>query len=134
MNLEFRLAADLVNGCLVGELGHELVCLDVDVLLAGWGLGSLHIASEEFFSSLGTLLLETLRVVLLLVRLEELVGVAAGRDDHGGVRASAEDALVKGDILREVSFLVDAAIRIFVLLLAGDDSGMGGEALAASTT
>ena len=70
MNLEFRLAAYLVNGCLVGELGHELVCLDVDILLAGRGLGSLHIASEELFCCFCSLLFEAFWVILFLVSLE----------------------------------------------------------------
>ena len=84
--LKLSLTANLVNRCLICELTHELVCLNVNVLFA-WGcLGRLDVPSEELFSSFGSLLFEALRVILALVCLEKLVWVRACWNDHGGIR------------------------------------------------
>ena len=56
VHLVFCLATDFVHGRLVGELGHKLVSLDVDVLFAGSGFGGLDVAREELFGSLCALL------------------------------------------------------------------------------
>ena len=134
MHFEFGLAANLIDGSLVCELGHKLISLNVNILLAWGRLGCLNVSREELLCCFGSLLLETLRVVLPLVRLEKLVGVRAGRDDHGGVCTSTEDALVEGNVLGEVLFGVRAAVRVLILLFLGDDAGVSGEALPASAT
>ena len=131
VDFELSLATDFVNGRLVGQLGHELISLNVDVLLAWRGLWRLDIASEEFLSGLRSLLLKALRVILALVRLEKLVGVGTGGNDHGGVGASTEHTLIVHDVLGVVRFTTDLTIRVLVFLLLGDDSRVGGEALAA---
>ena len=128
--LELGLAPDLVDRGLVSELSHELVRLDVDVLLAWGRLRRFHVPSEELLRRLGSLLLKVLRVVLPLVRLEKLVWVGAGRNDHGGVGATPEDALVVHDVLGVVLLLVGPAIGVLILLLLSDDAGVGGETLA----
>ena len=133
MNLEFCLAADLVNRSLVCQLSHELIRLNVNILLARGRLWCLDIASEEFFSCLGTLLLETLRVILAFVGLEELVGVRSSRDDHRGISATAEHSLIKGNVLREVGVFIDTAVRVLILLLLRNNTRMGSKALSSST-
>ena len=105
--------------------------MNIDVLLAGRRLWSLHIACEEFLSCLGTLLLQALGVVLPLVRLEELVGIGASGDDHRGISAATEDTLIESDVLWEVSLFIDPTIWVLVFLLLGHDTGMGCEALSA---
>ena len=132
MNFEFSLATNLINGRLIGQLGDELIRLNIDVLLAWGRLWRLHIAREKLLGRLGTLLLQPLRVVLTLVRLEQLVGIRAGRDDHGGVGAAAENALIVGDVLREIRILIDSAVWVLVLLLLAHDAGVGREALGSS--
>ena len=131
IDLELGLAADLIHRRLVGQLGHELVRLDVDVLLAFGCLRRFHIASEELFRSLGSLLLEPLWVILALIGLEQLIRVGARRDDHGSIRASTEHSLVVHDVLRIVLCGGCAAIWVLVLLLLSDDARMGSETLSA---
>ena len=109
-----------------------MIGLDVDVLLSWRCLRSLHIAGEELFGSLGTLLLEALGVILTLVRLEKLVRICASRDNHGRICASPEHSLIKRYVLGEVGLLIDTAIRILILLLIVDNARMGGEALPTS--
>jgi hypothetical protein len=79
------LAGDLVLGSLVSKLCNELVGLDVDVLFASWGFWCFDISCEEFFSGLGTLLFDSLGVILLFVGTEELVWVRARGDNHGSM-------------------------------------------------
>ena len=131
VHLELRLAADLIHRCLVSELSHELVRLNVDVLLALGSLRRFHISSEELFGSFGTLLLQSFGVILALVRLEELIGVGASRDNHGRVGASTEDTLVVHDVLGVVLLNIGPSVRVLVLVLLVDDARMGSEALAA---
>ena len=131
IDFELSLASDFVNRCFVCQLGHELICLNINVLLAWWRLWRLNIASEEFLSGLRSLLLKALRVVLALVCLEKLVGVGTGGNDHGGVGASTEHTLIVHDVLGEVRITTDLTIRVLVFLLLGDNSGVGSEALAA---
>ena len=134
VDFELSLATDFIDRGLVGQLADELIGLDINVLFT-WGcLGSLNITSEEFFSGLGPLLFETLRVVLSLVGLEELIRVSSCRNNHGGVGASAEDTLVIGDVLRVVLLGSCSTIRILILLFLSNDAGMGSEALASSST
>lgn len=128
------MATDLVDWCLISELSNELVSLDVDVLFA-WGcFRRLNIAGEEFFRSLRTLLLQSLRIILPLVGLEELVRVGPSWDDHRCVSTSTEDSFVVGDVLREVGLVVDLTIRVLILLLLGDNARMGSEAFSTSCT
>ena len=129
--LELRLAADLVDWGLVSELCDELVRLYVNVLLAWRRLRRFNIAREKLLCSLRSLLLKPLRVIFALICLEELVGVGAGWNDHGGVGAAAEDALVVHDVLGVVLLGAGAAIRILILLFLGDDARVSGEALPA---
>ena len=133
VHFELRLATDLIDRSLVGELSYKLVRLNVDVLLAWGRLGSFHVACEELFSGLGSLLLEALRVVLALVGLEELVWVGARRDHHRGVGASAKHALVVHNVLGIVLIGACAAVGVLVLLLLSDYAGVRGEALATRT-
>ena len=134
MHFEFGLAANLIDGSFVCELGHKLISLNVNILLAWGRLGCLNVSREELLCCFGSLLLETLRVILPLVGLEKLVRVSTCRNDHGGVCTSTEHALVKGNVLREVFLSVSATVRILILLFLGDDAGMGREALPASAT
>ena len=131
IDLELRLAANLIHWCLVSELSHELVRLNVDVLLALGSLRRFHISCEELFGSFGTLLLQSFGVILALVRLEELIGVGASRDNHGRVGASTEDTLVVHDVLGVVLLNIGPSVRVLVLVLLVDDARMGSEALAA---
>ena len=114
---EFRLTGNFIAGRLVSQLGHKLVRLYVDVLLAWRRLGRLDVAREKFLRGFRPLLLEALRVVLALVRLEELVGVGARRDHHRRVRAAPEHSLVEGDILGHVLFLIRTTVGVLVLRL-----------------
>lgn len=129
--LKLRLAGDLVHWGLVGELGDELVRLYIDVLLAWRRLRRFDIARKKLLRSLRSLLLKALRVIFALICLEELVRVGAGGDDHGGVGAAAEDALVEHDVLGVVLLGAGAAIRVLILLFLGDDARVSGEALPA---
>ena len=106
--------------------------MNVDILLAWGRLRSLNVSREELLCCFGSLLLETLWIVLPLVGLEKLVRVSTSGDDHSGVCTSAEHALVKGNVLREVLLGVSATVRVLILLFLGDDAGMGREALPAS--
>lgn len=67
---EFGLAANLIDRGFVSNFGHKLVCLNVDVLLSGKGLGGLDVASEEFFGPLRSLLLKPLGIEGLFARSE----------------------------------------------------------------
>ena len=78
------------------------------------------------------MLLETLGIILTLVRLEELVGICPSWDNHGRISASSEHTLVECDVLREVGLLVDRAIWILILLLIVNYTRVGREALATS--
>ena len=132
VHLELGLAADLVDRGLIGELSYELICLNVDILLAWGRLWGLHIPGEELLCSFGSLLLQTLGVVFALVGLEKLVGVCASWDYHGGVGASAEHTLVMHDVLGEVLLSVSVSIRVLILLFLSDYSGVRGESLRAT--
>lgn len=103
-------------------------------MLARGCLWRLHVTSEELLGSLGTLLLETLWVILAFVCLEQLVRICSSRDNHGSVSASPEHTLIMGDVLREVRFLVDPAIWVLILLFLGHDAGMGSKALATTSS
>ena len=133
LNLELSLATNFIHGCFVGELGHKLIGLDVDVLFAWGSLRGLDITSEEFLGCLGSLCLEALRVILALVSLEKLVWVCASGDDHSGVGASSKHTLIVGNVLREVSLLTSIAIRVLIFLFLSNYARMCGEALRAST-
>ena len=113
-NLILSLASNLVDWCLVGQLGNELVSLNVDVLFAWWRLRRLDITSEELLGCFCPLLLQAFWVVFALVGLEQLVRVGAGWNNHGSIGASSEDSLVIGDILREVLLLLTLTVRIFI--------------------
>lgn len=117
VDFELCLAPDFIHWCLVGQFRHELIRLDIDVLLAWRCLWGLDVACEEFFGSLGSLLLETFWVVLAFVCLEKLVRVGAGRDDHRRVGAPSEHALVMHNVLRVVGILVNVSIGVLILLL-----------------
>ena len=132
IHFELCLTADLVYAGLVCELSNELVSLDVNILFA-WGcFGRLHISCEKLFSSLGSLLLQTLGVILSLVSLEQLVGVCASWNDHGSISASAENTLIVCDILGEVFLGISSTIWILILLLLSYDSRMCSEPLSAT--
>jgi hypothetical protein len=120
-DVEVGLVGDLVARGLVGKLGDKLVGLDIDILFAGKGFRGPHIASEEFFSGLSSLLLDFLRIKSFLVGLEKLVRVGASRDDHGGVGGSTENTLVKGDVLGLV-FRLGTTVGVFILLLLVNDT------------
>lgn len=132
LHFEFSLAADLVDGSLISQLRDELVGLDVNVLLAWGRLRRFDISGEKLLSGLGALLFETLWVVFALVSLEQLVGVCASGDDHGGVSASSEDTLVIGDVLGEILLFISATIGVLILLLVVDNEGLGRKSLRVS--
>ena len=132
LHLELSLAADLIDGSLISELRDKLISLDVNILLAWSSLGRFDISGEKLLSGLGALLLETFWIIFALVGLEELVGVGASGDDHGGVGAASEDTLVISDVLGEVLLVVGATIGVLVLLLVVDDEGLGRKSLRVS--
>ena len=134
IHFEFSLATDLIYGGFVSELGHELIGLDVNILLAWGSLWCLDISREELFGSLGSLLLQTLWIILSLVGLEELIGVGARWDNHSCIGAAAEDTLIERDVLWEVLLSIRPSVGILVLLLLGDDSGMRSKPLPTCTT
>ena len=103
--------------------------------MLAWGrLRCLNVSCEELLCCFGSLLFKTLRVILSLVCLEKLIRVSSSGNDHGGVSASTEHALVKGDVLWEVLLGVGATVRILILLFLGNDARVGREALPASAT
>jgi len=132
IDFKFGLAADLINRSLIGELSHELVSLDIDVLLAWGSLRCLNIASKEFLSCFGALLLKSLGVIFALVSLEQLVGIGASWDNHSGVGTATEYTLIICDVLREVSLLIDLAVWVLIFLLLRNNARMGRKALATS--
>ena len=134
IHFELSLATDFVNGGFVSELGHELIGLDVDVLLAWGSLWCLDISCEELLGSLGSLLLQTLWIILSLVGLEKLIGVGARWDNHSCIGAAAEDTLIERDVLREVLLSIRPSVGILVLLLLGHDSGMRSKPLPTCAT
>ena len=79
------------------------------------------------------MLLQALRVVLALVRLEKLVGVCAGWDDHRGIGASAEHTLVIHDVLGEVLILVRPTVRVLILLFLSDYAWVSRETLTSGS-
>ena len=129
IHFELGLASNLVNWGLVSELSDELISLDVDVLFALGCLGSLHIASEELFGRLRSLLLQSLRVILALVGLKELVRVGACRDDHCSVSTATVDTLIVHDVRGQVLLIGCVAVGVLILLFLGDDARVGCKAL-----
>ena len=130
IDFKLSLAANLIHRCLVSQLSHELVSLNVNILLSWRCLWRLNVSGEELLSGLGSLLFQALGVVLALVCLEKLVRVCASWDNHGSVGASPEDTLIVHDILREVLLSGIVSIRVLVLVLLGNDAGMSRKALA----
>ncbi len=133
VDFEFCLASNFVNRGLISELRDKLVGLNIDILFAWGSFWRLHIASEELFSGLCTLLLEALGVILALVGLEKLVRVSSRGDHHRCIRAAPKHALVVHDVLREVRLFVRVAIGVLILLLLRHDARVCCEALASST-
>ena len=133
IHFKLSLTSDFVNWRLICELGHKLVSLNVDVLFAWRGLGRLDIASEELLRSFRSLLFEALRVIFALVCLEELVWVGARGDNHRGIGASTENALIIHDVLREVLIGVGATVRVLILLFLSDYARVCRETLPASS-
>ena len=127
VNFEFSLAPNLIDWSLIGELLHELVGLDIDILLAWWCLWCFDITSEELLSCFGSLLLQAFWVVLSLVCLEELVWISTSWDDHGGVGRSTEHSLIVCNVLWEVLFLPDLTIGILIFSFLWNNTGMGCE-------
>ena len=134
IHFELSLATDLVNGGFVGELSHELIGLDVDILLTWGSLWRLDIPSKELLGSLGSLLLQTFWIILSLVGLEKLIGVSARWDNHSCIGAAAENTLIERDVLWEVLLSIRPSVGILVLLLLGDDSGMCSKPLPTCST
>ena len=66
---------NLIHRCLISEFSHKLVCLDVDILLAGGGLWGLNVACKELLSGLCPLLFESLWVVFFLIGSKQLIRV-----------------------------------------------------------
>ena len=128
VELVLGLASDFIDWGLVGELGDELVSLDVDVLLAWRCFRRFDISCEELLGGFCPLLFEAFWVVFALVGLEQLVGVRSCRDDHGGIGTSTEDSLVVGYVLRVVLFLLGSTVRILVLGFVRHNAWMCGEA------
>lgn len=131
---EFCLATDFVYWGLISQLGYELVRLNIDILFSWRGLWSFDISCKEFFSRLCTLLLQTLRVILSFVCLEQLIWIGACGNNHGCVSASTEDTFVVGYILRVVRLLVNISVRIFILLLRIHNSWMSSKTLSSCAT
>ena len=131
--LKLSLASDFVNWRLICELGHELVCLNVNILFAWRCLRCLDIASEKLLCCFRSLLFQALRVIFALICLEELVWVGARGDDHRGICASTENTFVVHDILREVLIGVRATVRVLILLFLSDYARMCRETLPASS-
>jgi hypothetical protein len=127
VDFEFSLASNLIDRRLIGELRDELIGLNVDVLLAWWGLWRLHIASEELLSGLGSLLFEAFWVVLSLVCLEKLVWVSPCWNHHSCIGGPTEHSLIISDVLREVSICIGLTIWILILGFLWNDAGMGSE-------
>jgi hypothetical protein len=115
LDFESSLASDFVDRGLVSQLRDKLVGLDVDVLFTRRCFRSFNVTGEEFFSCLSALLFLLFRIVFSLVRMEELVGVRASRDNHGGVGASTEHTLIVHNIVRGVLLSAYMTIRILVL-------------------
>ena len=133
VDFEFCLASDFVNRGLISELSDKLVGLNIDILFAWGSFWRLHIASEELFRSLCTLLLEALGVIFALVGLEKLIRVSSRGDHHRCIRAAPKHTLVIHDVLREVCLFVRVTIWVLVLLLLRHDARVCCEALASST-
>ena len=129
VDFELSLAANLINRCLIGELGYELVGLNINVLLAWGRLGRFDISGEELLGGLGSLLLQPLWVVLALVGLKQLVRVRPSWDHHRCVGASSEDTLIVHDILWVVLLFGIVSVRVLVLVFLGNHARMGREAL-----
>ena len=128
-NLKCSLATDFIHGCLISKLRDELVCLDVNILLTGGCLGSLHITGEKLFSSFCPLLLHGLGVVFCLIRVKQFVGVGTGRNDHSRVCASTVNTLIVHDVVRGVVLCGHMPIRILVLRFSLDNTRSGCESL-----
>ena len=127
VNFKLSLDADLVARRLIGKLRNKLVSLCIDIRLAWWSLWRFDISREELLCGFSFLALDHFGVMLLLVRLEQLVGVSAGWDHHCGVGTSTEHAFVEGDVLWVVLFTLDAAVGVLVFLFVGHNAGVGGE-------
>lgn len=121
-HLEAGLISNFVARRFIGELGDELIRLDVNILFAWQRLRRLYVACEELLRSLRPLLLEPFRIKRFLIGVEQLVGVRASRDNHGCVGGTPEYALIIGNILRDVFLTFDAAIRILELGFCVNDS------------
>ena len=134
VDFEFSLARNLIHRCLVSKFSDELVSLDVDVLFAWGSFGRFHVTSEKLLSCFGSLLLQSLWIILALVCLEQLVRVGSCRNHHGSICASSEDSLVVHDVLREVLLLRCVTIGVLVFLLLRNHSWVCSEALAPRTT
>jgi len=128
VDFELSLTSNLVDWRLVSQLRHELVSLNIDVLLAWWSLWRLYVTREEFLSRFCSLLLQTFWVVLALVGLEKLVGVRASWDDHGRVSRATVHSLIEGNVLREVHVRVLLAIRVLILRFGWHNTRVGSEA------
>ena len=115
LDFEGGLATNFVNGRFISQFRYKLVSLDINILLARWRLGSLHVPGEELLSGLCTLLLHGFGVVFGLVGVKQFVGVGPGRDDHGGVSRSAVDTLVVHDVVGGVVLGRDMAVRVLIL-------------------
>lgn len=130
MNLKFSLASNLIDRGFICQLSHELISLNVNILLSWRCFRRFDITSEKFFCRLRALLLKTLRIIFALICLKQLIRVCSRRYDHCSIGASSENSLIVHDVLRIILISVGSTIWILILLFLSNYARMRGKTLS----